>query len=350
MPRLRISNIRSGAVALAVVSLLGAGCAGLEADTASGGTSGAVCVGPRSADTAYAIEPVDAPAAVLPVTVTDATGSPVTITDTSRILALDTYGTLGTTTYALGLGAQMVGRDISTGVPELAHLPVVTHNGHELNAEAILALAPTVVLTDYSIGPLEVQLQLKDSGIPVVFMDDTRSRAVIGTQIRAVADALGVSRAGATLATRVDAEIAAAEAEVDAMVPAAADDRYRMVFLYLRGNAGVYYWFGEGSGADDLIDALGGVDVAAEAGLEGQRPLNSEGLVKADPDMFLMMTQGQESVGGIDGFLDVPGVAETNAGRNRCVVDMDDSLILSFGPQFPATLRALAAAVYSKTT
>ena len=41
-----------------------------------------------------------------------------------------------------------------------------------------------------------------------------------------------------------------------------------MVFLYLRGNAGVYHWFGKGSGADDLIAALGGVDVAGESGLD----------------------------------------------------------------------------------
>ncbi|HNL49611.1 MAG TPA: hypothetical protein PKK89_11660, partial [Microthrixaceae bacterium] len=81
---------------------------------------------------------------VLPTTVTDFTGESVTVTDAERILALDTYGTLATTVYALGLGDRLVGRDISTGVPTLQDLPVVTHNGHELNAEAILELDPSV--------------------------------------------------------------------------------------------------------------------------------------------------------------------------------------------------------------
>jgi iron complex transport system substrate-binding protein len=119
-----------------------------------------------------------------------------------------------------------------------------------------------------------------------------------------------------------------------------------MVFLYMRGTAGVYYWFGEGSGADDLIDALGGVDVATEVGLAGARPINAEGLVKSAPDMYLMMTHGLESVDGVDGLLEVPGVGDTTAGINGCVVDMSDYEILSFGPQFPSTLRALGAAIY----
>lgn len=280
------------------------------------------------------------------MTITDFTGEQVTVADTSRVLALDTYGTLATTVFALGQGDHLVGRDVSTGIPELADLPVVTHNGHELNAEAILDLDPSLVLTDYSIGPLEVQLQLKDSGIPVVIMDGSRSRDVIGEQIRAVAEVLGVPDAGDELAERVDGEVADAEAEVATMLPDDPDERLRMVFLYMRGQSGVYYWFGEGSGADDLIEALGGIDVATEVGLEGSRPINAEGLVRSEPELYLMMTHGLESVGGAEGLLEVPGVADTEAGMNGCVVDMSDYEVLSFGPQFPATLLALAEAIY----
>ena len=39
-------------------------------------------------------------------------------------------------------------------------------------------------------------------------------------------------------------------------------------------------------------------------------------------------------------------MGETTAGMNGCVVDMTDYEILSFGPQFPHTLRALATAIY----
>lgn len=338
---------------LAVFGLTGCGlAAGAPGSTVSDlpTASGApwTCTGPATArSTDAAPTPVDPGGErALPVTVTDYSGERVTVTDTSRILALDTYGTLGTTVYALGLGDRLVGRDVSTGVPALAQLPVVTHNGHELNAEAILALAPTVVLTDYSIGPLEVQLQLRDAGIPVVILDSARSRATVVPQIEEVAKVLGVPEAGRRLGERVDTEIEQAEAQVAALAPADPAQRPRMVFLYLRGTAGVYYWFGKGSGADDLIASLRGVDVASETGLKGEQPLTAEGLIKADPDLYLMMTHGLASVGGIDGVRQIPGVADTTAGQTDCIVDMSDYQILSFGPQFPATLRALAAAIY----
>lgn len=87
--------------------------------------------------------------------------------------------------------------------------------------------------------------------------------------------------------------------------------------------------------------------MASEVGLDGMRPLTAEGLVRAGPDMYLMMTLGLESVGGVPGLLEVPGVADTTAGQLGCVVDMSDSQVLSFGPQFPTTLDALAEAVYT---
>lgn len=331
---------------LALAACAGAGAGSGTEDAALGSL---VCAGPATAHSQPSVVPVASDVEpALPVTYTDLTGDPVIVTDASRILALDSYGTLAMTVYALGLGDRLVGRDVSTGIPELQHLPLVTHNGHELNGEAILDLRPSVVLTDYSIGPLEVQLQLRDSGIPVAIMSDQRSRDQIGPQIRAVAEVLGVPEAGDELADRVAGEVDAALAGIADVVPADPADRLRMVFLYMRGSAGVYYWFGEGSGADDLIEDLGGIDVASETGLAGMRPLNAEGLVRAEPDLYLMMTHGLESVGGVTGLLEVPGVADTSAGASSCVVDMADHQILSFGPQYPATLDALARAIYAE--
>lgn len=324
-------------------------------DVTGGGTSdGAsgdkrVCTGPATAVSSGDVAPiVEKSTPALPVTYTDTRGKAITIDHADRILALDVSGTLGTTVYALGLGDRLIGRDVSTGIPALANLPVVTHNGHELNGEAILNLNPDLVITDYGIGPLEVQLQLEDSGIPVVIMSDQRNRDSVAPQIREVAKVLGVPTEGDQLATRVESDIVAAEERVNAMAPSNPADRLRMAFLYIRGTAGVYSWLGKGSGADDLIEALDGVDIATEAGVPDSRPINAEALVKSDPDLFLLMSHGLESTGGVEGLEKVAGVAETDAGRNHCVVDMIDYQVLSFGPQFPATLDALADAIYNK--
>ena len=155
-------------------------------------------------------------------------------------------------------------------------------------------------------------------------------------------------RSGKQLAEHIADDVAATAAEIARLVPEDESDRVRMVFLYLRGNAGVYYLFGEESGADELIESLGGIDVAAELGWEGMRPMTDEALLAADPDLILTMTGGIESTGGIDGLLqEKPAVALTAAGQNERIVDMDDGTILSFGPRSADVIEALARAVYA---
>ncbi|MCR6689261.1 ABC transporter substrate-binding protein [Cellulomonas sp.] len=348
-------------VALLVTGCAGAGASGPEAATADGGVRLADVrpaadprglTGPSTAVVAEtAVRPVvQDPRPVLPATVTDAQGTTVTVSDTSRILALDVYGTTSRIVYELGLGDSVVGRDTSSGFAEIAAKPLVTANGHELSAEAILELAPTVILTDTSLGPWDVVLQMRDAGIPVVVVDGERSVQTAGALVRQVADALGVSEAGAALAERTDAAIADTVAQIARVAPRDEADRLRVVFLYVRGQAGVYYLFGEGSGADSLIDAVGAVDVAGEIGWTGMKPVTDEGLVKAAPDVVLVMTHGLESVGGVDGLLErLPAVAGTPAGQHRRVVDMADDEVLSFGPRTADVLDALAVALYAPT-
>lgn len=290
----------------------------------------------------------DDPAPQLPVTVTDNQGTEVTITDTSRILTLDTYGTLSRIVFNLGLGDSVVGRDISSGFPEIEDRPLVTTGGHDLAAEAILDLNPTVILTDTSMGPWDVILQMRDAGIPVVVLSPERNLEQIGELTTQVATALGVPEQGQELADRTATALDAKVAQIAAVAPAEKDRKLRMVFLYVRGQSGVYQLFGTGSGTDDLIDSLGGIDVATEIGWAGMRPVNDEGLVKAAPDLILMMTKGLESVDGVDGLIEaIPAIANTPAGQNRRIVDMDDSQILSFGPNAADVLDALAVAIYA---
>lgn len=305
--------------------------------------------GPTSAVTATTpVDPVTGPDPQLPVTVEDAQGTEVTITDVSRILALDVHGTLSRTVHELGLGEQVVGRDISTQFAEAADLPLVTQNGHDLNAEAILALDPTVILTDTSLGPWDVVLQMRDAGIPVVVTDSHRGLDNLSSLTMEVADALGVPERGRALADRIEAEVAAVTGQIEAVAPADPTQRLRTVFLYVRGQSGVYYLFGEGSGADSLIDAVGLYDVAEEIGWDGMKPVTDEGIVAAQPELVLMMTDGLESAGGVEGLLErLPALAGTPAGQQRRFVDMADAEILGFGPTTATTLNALAVAVHA---
>ncbi|CAB4690998.1 MAG: ABC transporter substrate-binding protein [Actinobacteria bacterium] len=294
------------------------------------------------------VDPVASPTPELPVTVTDAQGTEVSVTDVSRVLALDVYGTLSRTVFELGLGDRVVGRDVSTQFAEAADLPLVTQNGHDLNAEAILELDPTVILTDTSLGPFDVVLQMRDAGIPVVVLDAHRGLDNVDDLTAAVATALGVPAAGEALVARTAAEVDDVRSAIAAVAPQAETDRLRTVFLYVRGQSGVYYMFGEGSGADSLIDALGLYDVADEIGWDGMKPVTDEGIIAAQPDVVLMMTGGLESVGGVDALVErLPALASTPAGEHRRFVDMEDSEILGFGPLTASVLNALAVAIYA---
>ncbi len=298
------------------------------------------------------IDPVaNDPAQSLPVTLTshDLDGDvEVTVTDTSRVVAMDLSGSLAATVAGLGFADRLVGRDISTSFPGSEDLPVITSNGHSVNAEAVIAQNPTLVITDGSIGPADVVQQLRDVGITVVFVEESSSYAGAADLARAVAAVFGAPEAGELLAERITREVDATIADIAAIAPVESPDRLRIVFLYLRGSAGVYYLFGTESGADQLIEGLGGIDVAAELGWKGMQPLTDEAMVAADPDLILVMTGGLESVGGVDGLLaDKPAIALTTAGQHRRFVDMADGQILSFGPRSAETLDALARAIYA---
>lgn len=299
-----------------------------------------------------AIEPVAVdPVQALPATVTShdlAGDESVTVTSTERVLGLDISGSIAATIWGLGFGDTLVGRDVSTTFPGAVDLPIVTSSGHSINSESIIALRPTLVVTDGTVGPVDVILQLREAGIPVVFVDTEPSTAGVGELAEQVAAAFGAPETGTLLATRLADEIEAKVAEIAAIAPAAETDRLRILFLYLRGGAGVYYLFGEESGADELVEGLGGIDVAGEIGWDGMKPMTDEALIAANPDLILVMTGGIESVGGVDALLATkPAIALTSAGKHRRFVDMADGEILSFGPRTPAVLDALARAVYA---
>lgn len=357
--RPRSSRLRAVAVAVVLV-IVGAtsGCALISGDSPDiADASGASADSPRlfeGPDTALLdsndITPITTdPEPQLPVTFTGLDDVTVEITDLSRILALDGTGSLASVVFGLGFGPNVVGRDLVTGWDSAKDLPLVMDD-HTLNAEKILELAPTIILTDYSVGPYDVQLQMRNAGIPVVFFETAESIDDTPRMIQDVATALGVPELGESYSADFQNRLDDTLARIAAVAPTEAADKVRMVFLYMRGRAGVYYMYGNNSDgtqgiAGVLISALQGVDVAGEEGWVSGN-LTAEGLMKLEPDLILMLTLGLESVGGIDGLLEVPGVAQTPAGERRRVVDMSDYVMFTWGPRTPEVLTALAESIY----
>ncbi|MGK5643000.1 heme/hemin ABC transporter substrate-binding protein, partial [Streptomyces sp. URMC 126] len=292
--------------------------------------------GSRQATTADRVEPLPGkpPAPRLPATARSVDGREVTVRSADRIVPLT--GSLSEVVFTLGLGDHVVGRDVAATFEQARKLPVVTR-GHDVSAESVLSLKPTVVLADTFAGPAEALDQIRSAGVPVLVLPTPKKLGDVGPRIETVAAALGVPDAGKRLRERTeqDVEKARKAAPKDGKKP-------RVAFLYLRGASSVYLIGGAESGAPSLIEAAGGVDAGAASGLRKDfTPITSEALAKAAPDVILVMNGGLASVGGVDGLLRVPGVAQTPAGMDRRVASVDDGELLSYGPRTGRVLASL---------
>lgn len=298
------------------------------------------------------VQPItDPPEPVLPVTVQskDRAGDvAVEIEDASRVLAISLTGTLSDIMYNLGVSDQLVGRDATTAFPGSEDLPLVVRGGHDLEAESVLGLEPTLIFTDLSVGGIDFVNTMRGAGIPVVVIERSIDIATSTTAIGQIADALGISPAADKLNAAIAEAVVQKEAEVAKLIPSDPEKLPRVAFLYVRGGAGIYYLFGEGSGVDALIDSVGAIDVAEEVGWTGQRPMTDEALVSMNPDIILVMSKGIESTDGIDGLIQAqPSIALTAAGQNRRIIDIDDAKLFASASRIPDVIDALARAIYA---
>lgn len=77
-------------------------------------------------------------------------------------------------------------------------------------------------------------------------------------------------------------------------------------------------------------------------------PITSEALAEAAPDVILMTTSGLASVGGLGGLVDIPGIAQTPAGKDGRVITIEDSLLFSYGPRTHVALQFLIDQLYGQ--
>jgi len=237
---------------------------------------------------------------------------------------------------SLGLKSILIGRDIASTEPALEDVPVVT-SGHQVVAEKIIALNPDLVIIDSSVGPTQAIASLESAGIKVARINEVWTVDGISKKVTEVATLLGVPTTGKKLSSLIDSTISSASKKVEGSP--------RVLFLYLRGGNSIYLVGGAGSGADSMLAAIGAIDVGATAGSKPFTALTAESLIAMKPDVILVMTKGLASVGGVAGLIELPGVAQTPAGKNSRIISVDDSLLLSFGARTPSLLNSLADAL-----
>jgi len=228
---------------------------------------------------------------------------------------------------ALGYAQDLVGRDIASTMPELQKIPI-DESAMQVSAEAVLSQHPDLVFIDSNTSPATALTTLKAAKIRLVSVPSAFTLADIYAKESLIAKTLGVPLAGKAL-----------QAQVSSLK--SPKTGIKVAFLYLRGTASIYLIGGPGSGADSILQADGFIDVGAANLKNPFNALTAEELIKLQPDVLLLMTKGLTSVGGINGLVQLPGIAQTSAGQHKRVVTVDDSLLLSFGPRTIPMAKAL---------
>lgn len=277
-----------------------------------------------------------APAApALPATVTDASKATVTVTSVERIVTL--LGSNTETVYALGLGDNIVGVDVTSQFPpEVTSKPQVG-NFSAITPEPVLAQKPTLVIAP-ALPPTMAALEpVRAAGIPVVFVSEAPELATAEQRIRLIADAVGLPERGDELIAELSDTLATA---VETAGPAAA--RLRAIYLTYRNNQ--LSVFGQGSAPYALVRELGAINVVDELGVK-TGPMTAEALIAAKPDVIFFPQDVAATLGGVEGFAALPGVSSTPAATSGQLYAVDATMAQSLGPRAGDALAEMVAAL-----
>jgi iron complex transport system substrate-binding protein len=241
----------------------------------------------------------------------------------ARIVALG--GDITEIIYALDAQSSLVGVDSTSEWPDAAKkLPDVGYV-RQLSAEGVLSLRPQRVLATADAGPPQVLEQLREAGVRIEHLPVSHTPDGVLDKLRRVGRILGREDAAERLAKRLGADYATLAGRVAKMAY-----HPRVVFL-LSAGSGSPMAAGRDTAATHAIALAGGVDPAD--GFTGYKAVSAEALVALAPDVIVLMHEREQALGGVDGVLKLPGVAQTPAGRARRIVFVDGQALLGFGPR-----------------
>lgn len=243
-------------------------------------------------------------------------------------------GAISEIVAALGHQDNVVATDTSSTYPEaIAQTPKVGYF-RKINAEGVLAMSPTTLLATSEAGPETTMKTLEAAGMNIETFEGGESVEGAFARIKRVGDVLGESECAGQLI----GELTRTLKDVDKTRESFSSVPPRVLFIYARG-ANMVMVSGKDTPAAQMLE-LAGMRNAVE-GFDGFKPLSSEVVLEAQPDLILIPTKGAASLGGKQAVAALPGVSQTEAALQGRVIMIDDLALLGFGPRFPHALQEL---------
>lgn len=239
--------------------------------------------------------------------------------------------------FALGAGAELVGRSRQCDFPpEAARLPAV--GGYaDPSVEAIVALAPTLVVGARGPAGPALEQALEARGI-ATFFPETESLGQIDAMLSELGRRLGRETAAAQLVGSMHSRCRAVEQAVHEQAPVRAVMLFDVAPIVVAGPGGFPDELMRRAGADNLIRAGGAYPT-----------LGIERLIALDPDVVLDGASNAEDGPGekrVESLRDAPGWRELRAVREGRVRLVNAAVVLRPGPRICDGLATLASAVH----
>ena len=236
--------------------------------------------------------------------------------------------------YALGAESQLVGTDTTSLYPPAALKTTKVGYMRALSAEGLLALKPDAVIGTTESGPTVVIDQIRSAGVKVELVEADHTWAEVQRKVAAVGRATARVAQAAALQAKLDAEWAT----VLATVAKQTGRKPRAVFIL--AHSATPQVAGDKNGASAVL-RFAGIDNVLASSFAGYRPMTSEAMVTAAPDLIITTTQGIEAGGGLDKFWARPGLELTPAYKKRSLVALDANYLIGFGPRLPQAVAEL---------
>jgi iron complex transport system substrate-binding protein len=232
--------------------------------------------------------------------------------------------------FAIGKGHNIVAVDLSSTYPDSAKLLKTVGYHRALSPESIIAMNPDLVIHSNDIGPENVLPQITKAGLNIKVFGGASTIDSAKLLLKELGNYFGEEKKADSLVNKMDADIATATESLKAKN--ITDTPTVMIIHFGRANNVYFVMSGRGGTGDKMIKLAGGKTVKYDA--KGARQISAEAVAASNPDIIIATDFGYDQMGSMDKFIaGVPGVALTNAGKNKNIVRFEEHDLIYFGPR-----------------
>lgn len=232
--------------------------------------------------------------------------------------------------FALGKGHDLVAVDLSSTYPDSAKRLKTVGYHRALNPEGIISMNPDLVIHSNDIGPETVLPQITKAGLNIKAFGGANTIDSAKLLLKELGQFFGVSKKADSIIADMDAGLVRA---ADTLKALQLKDSLKVMIIHFGLRNNNYFVMSGRNGVGDKMIRLAGCTPASYDG-KGAREMSAEAVALANPDIIIATDFGFDRMGTMDKFISsVPGVALTNAGKNKRIVRFEEHDIVYFGPR-----------------